>query len=303
MPLDPQTAALLRLIDDAGYPPMAEGTPETARTALRAMTVDWVTPETQIPVGSVESTEAGGVPVRVYRPASSGPVPTLVYLHGGGFVIGDLDTHDQTCRRFCRDAEVVVVSVDYRLAPEAPFPAAVDDVLAAVDWVAGHEAELGGAGRVVVAGDSAGGNLAAVAAQARRDAVDAQVLLYPTTHMAGDYPSRTENAEGYFLDLVTMHWFAGHYLGTGTDLDDARHSPLLGDLDGVAPALVVTTEYDPLRDEGEAYADRLAEAGVRVDRVRYDGLVHGFADMVTTSAAAEAALDDVVARTRALVRD
>ena len=201
MPLDEGTAALLKMIEDAGYPAMHEGTPETARQALRAMTVDWVTPETQVPVASVDAVDAGGVPARVYRPEGSGPRPTLVYLHGGGFVIGDLDTHDQTCRRFCRDADVVVVSVDYRLAPEAPFPAAVDDALTAVAWASEHDADLGGAGRLAVAGDSAGGNLAAVAAQTLRDQVHAQVLIYPATHMSGDYPSRTENAEGYFLDV------------------------------------------------------------------------------------------------------
>ncbi len=224
-----------------------------------------------------------------------------MYLHGGGFVIGDLDTHDQTCRRFCRDADVVVVSVDYRLAPEAPFPAAVDDALAAVAWASEHDAELGGAGRLAVAGDSAGGNLAAVAAQTLRDRVHAQVLIYPATHMAGDYASRTDNAEGYFLDVATMVWFGGHYLGEAPDLEDPRHSPMLGDLAGVAPALVLTAEYDPLRDEGEAYADRLEQAGVPVERVRYDGLVHGFIDMTPASTGAEAAMADVVARTRTLL--
>ena len=311
MPLDPGTAALLQLIDAAPYPPMHEGTPETARKAFRAMTTDLVTDETRIPVGSVEDLEVAGRPARLYRPEGDGPFPTLVYVHGGGFVIGDLDTHDQTCRSLCSGAETVVLSLDYRLAPEAAFPAAVEDTLAAVTWAADHLADLGGNDVLAVGGDSAGGNLSAVAAQALRDRVSAQVLIYPATHMTGDYPSRTENAEGYFLDLATMLWFSGHYLGTdGTespaavdelDLDDIRHSPLLGDLAGVAPAIVVTAEYDPLRDEGEAFADALEKAGVAVDRARYDGLVHGFIDMGPMSPAAADALADVVARTKRLL--
>ncbi|WP_139977492.1 alpha/beta hydrolase [Nocardioides litoris] len=302
MPLDPGIAALLELIEAAPYPPMHEGTPETARKAFRAMTVDLVTPETQVPVGSVEELTVADRPARLYKPATDGPVPTLVYLHGGGFVIGDLDTHDQTCRRLCARAEVAVLSVDYRLAPEAPYPAAVDDALAAVAWAADHLAELGGAEVLGVGGDSAGGNLAAVAAQELGDRVAAQVLIYPATHMGGDYPSRTDNGEGYFLDMATMLWFAGHYLGEAADLDDPRHSPLLGSADGVARALVVTAEFDPLRDEGEAYADKLAEAGVAVDRVRYDGLIHGFIDMGPMSPAAAAALDDVADRVGRLLR-
>ncbi|MEO9324237.1 alpha/beta hydrolase [Nocardioides sp. C4-1] len=302
MPLDAGIAALLQLIDASPYPPMHEGTPETARRALRAMTVDLVTDENRVPVGSVTDLEVAGRPARLYRPEGDEPVPTLVYLHGGGFVIGDLDTHDQTCRTLCREAETAVLAVDYRLAPEAPFPAAVDDALAAVRWAAEHRDDLGGGERLGVAGDSAGGNLAAVAAQHLPDLVDAQVLLYPATHMAGDYPSRVENAEGYFLDLATMVWFAGHYLGEGADLADPRHSPLLGDVAGVAPALVVTAEFDPLRDEGEAYAERLRDAGVAVETVRYDGLVHGFIDMGPMSPAAAAALLDVARRTRSLLR-
>ena len=312
MPLDPGTAALLQLIDAAPYPPMHEGTPQDARRAFRAMTVDLVAPEARVPVASVEDTEVAGIGARLYRPEGDGPFPPLVYFHGGGFVIGDLDTHDQTCRTLCSGASTVVLSVDYRLAPEAPFPAAVDDALAATTWAADHLAGLGGTDVLAVGGDSAGGNLAAVVAQTLRERVSAQVLLYPTTHLIGDYPSRTDNAEGYFLDTATMLWFSSHYLGvddpdalaaTGITLDDLRHSPLLGDLGGLAPAVVATAEYDPLRDEGETYADLLAEAGVGVDRVRYDGLVHGFIDMGVMSPAAAEALSDVVARTRTLLHE
>ena len=310
MPLDPGTAALLQLIDAAPYPPMHESTPEIARATFRAMTVDVVTPETRIAVGSTEDLEVAGRPARLYRPEGDGPFPTLVYLHGGGFVIGDLDTHDQTCRTLCAGASTVVLSIDYRLAPEAQFPAAVDDTLAAVTWAADHLAELGGNDVLAVGGDSAGGNLAAVAAQSLREHVSAQILIYPTTDLAGEHASRVENAEGYFLDLATMHWFSSHYLGTvdpdelvarGVALTDVRHSPLHGDLTGLPPTVLATAEYDPLRDEGEAYADALAAAGVHVDRVRFDGLVHGFIDMGPMSSAAAEALLDVVARTRALL--
>ena len=301
MPLDPGTAAFLQLIADAGYPPMAEGSPETARKALRAMTIDLVSPESLVPVGSTEDVVVEGLAARVYRPVGEGPFPTLVYLHGGGFVIGDLDTHDQTCRRLCAGADVVVLAVDYRLAPEAAYPAAVDDAIAAVTWASDHLATLGGGDVLGVGGDSAGGNLAAVVSQVLRERVHGQLLIYPATHLLGDYPSRTENAEGYLLDMATMTWFGEQYLSGGAELDDPRHSPILGDLAGVAPAVVVTAEYDPLRDEGEAYADALTAAGVAVDRVRYDGLIHGFIDLGLMSPASDAALGDLVARTRSLL--
>jgi len=302
MPLDPGTKSLLDFIAAAGYPPMHEGTPETARLALRAMSCDLVKPEDVIPVGSVEATAvAKYLPARVYRPEGSGPWPTLVFLHGGGFVIGDLDTHDQICRRLCAGAETVVVAVDYRLAPEAPYPAAVEDASAAVVWVAEHLADFGGGDLLAVGGDSAGGNLAAIVAQQHRDLVGAQVLIYPATHVLGDYPSRTENAAGYLLDMPMMEWFFAHYGPTVEEVDTPAVSPLLGDHVGLAPAVLVTAEFDPLRDEGEAYADALAAAGVAVDRARYDGLIHGFLDMAAVSPAVEAALVDLVARTRTLL--
>jgi acetyl esterase len=300
MPLDPGTATLLDLIASSGHPPMHESTPEMARKGYRALTVDAVPPGGQVPVGSTEEITVAGRPARVYRPEGDGPWPTLVFLHGGGFLLGDLETHDQTCRRICSGADAVVLAVDYRLAPEAPYPAAVDDTLAAVRWAAEHQAELGGGQLLAVGGDSAGGNLSAVAAQALPDLVGAQVLICPATHVEGDYASRTDNAKGYFLELASMLWFFEHYAGAA-DPSDLRLSPYLGDLTGLAPALVVTAEFDPLRDEGEAYADKMAEAGVPVARVRYDGLVHGFQDMGAFSPAATAAVDDLVARIRTLL--
>jgi acetyl esterase len=309
MPLDPQLAGLLAFLDASGHPPMEQGDPATARKAFRAMSVDLVKPDDVVPVGLVEELTAGGRPARLYRPESDAAAPTLVYFHGGGFVIGDLDTHDQTCRRLCRDTGTAVLSVDYRLAPEHPFPAAVDDALAATRWAADHLAELGGADVLAVGGDSAGGNLAAVVAQAMPDRVAAQLLIYPATHVLGDYPSRTENAEGYFLTAPMMTWFITHYAGghagldglAGVDLDDPRFSPHLGELVALPPAVVATAEFDPLRDEGEAYARGLREAGVRVDQVRYDGLIHGFVDMGPFSDAAAAAVDDLAARFTALL--
>jgi acetyl esterase len=307
MPLDPQLKDLLAFIDTAGYPPMEQGTPELARQGMRALSVDLVKPEDVVPVGSVEAmTVPGGAgerDARLYKPEGDGPWPTLVFLHGGGFVIGDLDTHDQTCRRICRDAGVAVLSVDYRLAPEDPFPAGLEDALAATEWAAAHLAELGGDDRLAVGGDSAGGNLAAVVAQHLGDVITAQLLIYPATDGIGDYPSRTENGEGLFLTTAMMEWFSSHYVPADVDLatELARLAPLHGDLSEVAPALVVTAEYDPLRDEGEAYAEALRTAGVEAEQVRYDGMIHGFVDMVPFSGAAAGAVADMNRRFAALL--
>jgi acetyl esterase len=308
MPLDPQLAGLLELIAGSGHPPLHHGTPEDGRRGLRAMSCDLVRPEDVVAVGKVEALEvpggAGERAARLYRPEGQGPWPTTVFLHGGGFVIGDLDTHDQLCRRICRDAETVVLSVDYRLAPEHPFPAGLDDAVAAARWAADHLDELGGTDLMAVAGDSAGGNLSAVVAQTMPERVAGQLLIYPATDVAGDYPSRVENAEGYFLELAMMEWFFLHYVTgvEGADPLDPRLSPLrAASLEGQPPAVVATAELDPLRDEGECYADALAAAGVAVDRVRYDGMIHGFIDMAPMSAAAEAAVADVVARFKRLL--
>jgi acetyl esterase len=243
--------------------------------------------------------------------------PTLLFVHGGGWVIGDLDTHDNQARRLCRDVGAVVVSVDYRLAPEHPWPAAVEDCWAALAWVADHVADLGGdAGRIAVAGDSAGGNLAAVLARRSRDAgapaLAAQLLIYPgidlSTQDPALYPSRAQNAEGKLLTGADIVWFSSAYLGIGPDgalpegLDPAHPdvSPLkAADLSGLPPAVVVTAEFDPLRDEGEAYAWALQEAGTEVVLARMDGMIHGFFDLGPASPAVEAA----VALTTALLRD
>ncbi len=299
MPVDPHIAPLLELLETV--PPMSEGSPEAAREAFRQLTVAGRQAEQVVPVRSVEDLTipgpAGDLGARVYRPESEGAVPTVVLFHGGGWVIGDLDTHDNMARSICRDCSAVVVSVDYRLAPEAPFPAAVDDAVAATRWVGERLTDFGGDERLAVAGDSAGGNLAAVVAQQLRDSggpeLAAQFLVYPATDVTGDYASRTENAEGYFLDLPTMAWFIEHYAADAAAHEDPRISPLRHpDLAGLPPAVVVTAEYDPLRDEGEAYAAKLSEAGVPVEVRRFDGMIHGFFDMGAYSPGAQAAIDE-----------
>jgi acetyl esterase len=287
VPVERNVAALLSLIASAGYPPIAEGTVDQARRGIRALLVDLRNPETLPQVASISDETAAGVPVRVYRPATSGPRPTVVFLHGGGWVIGDLDTADPVCRMLCRDVEAVVVSVAYRRAPEHHFPAAVEDAWAAYQWVVRHVEQYGrDVERVAVAGDSAGGNLAAVVAQQAVGAdlpLAGQLLVYPAVDLVGDYPSRHENPPG-LLSLADMRWAAEHYAGMSEDdpraaelARDPRLSPLLApSLAGLAPAVVVTAEYDPLRDEGNAYARALEKSGVRVEHREFAGLVHGF---------------------------
>lgn len=229
---------------------------------------------------------AGHIPVRIYRRLGRPePVPAIVYLHGGGWVTGDLDTHDGSCRLLAHESECVVVAVDYRLAPEHPFPAAIDDAVAAYRWVHDHALELGTEpGRVGVMGDSAGGNLAAVVAQVTRDTdvapPTAQCLVYPATDALFREPSHELFAEGFFLTRESMEWYRSVYLPDPSDWDSPLASPIeADDLSGVCPALVVTAGFDPLRDEGRRYAERLADAGVTVRYRCYDDMVHGFFGM------------------------
>jgi acetyl esterase/lipase len=308
MPVDSHLAAMLAALAALEAPPLHEGTPEAGRAAYLHLTQGTRTPEQVIPVASVYSllpSAAEGLRARVYRPEGSGPFPVVAFYHGGGWVIGDLDTHDNMARAICQGAQAVVVSIDYRLAPEHPFPAAADDAVAAARWIAVHIGGLGGDGRLAVAGDSAGGNLAAIVAQqliSDGTALAGQLLIYPAVDAAGGYPSRSENAKGYFLEQATIDWFLGHYAGASPDASDPRLSPLHGQLTGLPPAIIVTAEFDPLRDEGEAYGEALQAAGGQADVRRYPGMIHGFFDMGGVSPAAAAAIEETCARFGDLIR-
>jgi len=305
MPLDPELAVLLDFLNDPGNPPLWEMDPPQARASFRTLCVDLRDPALLPEVAGVEDTTipgpAGDLPARIYRPEADGPLPTVLFFHGGGWVIGDLDTHDLACRTIATRSEAVVVSVDYRLAPEHRFPAAAEDALAAARWAVDRLPELGGNDILGVAGDSAGGNLSAVVAQELREHVRAQLLIYPATDVPGEYASRHDNAEGYFLDTQTMAWFLGQYVDADADPLDPRLSPLHGELSGLAPAVVVVAELDPLRDEGKAYAEALRAAGVPVTLRQFDGLIHGFVDMGRHSKAAQAAVEEMCGLFRELV--
>jgi acetyl esterase len=285
MPLAPAARTMIDQMEAAGFPPLWELPIEQARSAGAL----FGTMDEPPAVAAVEDRAipgpAGDLPVRIYTPDSPEPRPVVAFFHGGGFVFCSIDTHDGTCRRLANATGAVVVSVEYRLAPEHCFPAATDDCHAAAEWVYEHAAELGGDGRqLVVAGDSAGGNLAAVVAQMARERggppIAYQILIYPVIDAACDSASYTENAEGYFLEKQAMEWFWRQYLGVDCDGTDPLASPIRArDLTALPPAIVVTAEYDPLRDEGEAYAAALAAAGVPVTTRRYDGMIHGFVSM------------------------
>jgi acetyl esterase len=280
MPLEPQAQTLCDAVNSM---PKIEGSDETLEL-LRAnfgalIMAAGGTPE---PLVSIENRDADGVPVRVYRPTEARDLPILVYFHGGGWTIGKAAEFDPVAQHLAHAAEALVVSVDYRLAPEHPFPIPLDDCWHALQYCAKFGDIFGGDPmRLAVAGDSAGGNLAAVCAIHARDAggpqLALQVLIYPVTDCDFTTESMVENGEGYLLDADRMRWFFDCYTRNGSDPTDWRIAPLRArDLSGVAPALVLTAEYDPLRDEGEAYARRLQEAGVPVTKHRYDGAIHNF---------------------------
>jgi acetyl esterase len=287
VPLDPQAAAVLAELGAVKLPDLSTLPPEIVRKAFRELLAR---DAESVALASIEDRTfpgpAGPVPVRVYRPeARSNALPLLVYFHGGGFVLCDLDTHDPICRMLADRAGCVVVSVDYRLAPEAKFPAAPEDCYAALRWGVGEARALGvDPRRVAVAGDSAGGNLAAVVALLAKErggpGLVHQLLVYPVTDFNLDTPSYLENADGYLLTRDMMRWFWNHYLARPEDGASPIASPLRArDLRGLPPATVLSAEFDPLRDEGEAYAARLREAGVPTELRRYDGMIHGFFGM------------------------
>jgi acetyl esterase len=306
MPLSQESRALLDQLESSGVPPLHTMSVEAARQLMIDL---FVTKGEREPVGKVEDRQvpgaSGPIPIRVYRPTASGPFPIVVFFHGGGWVIGDRETHDATCRTLTNTAGCVVVSVDYRLAPEHKFPAAAEDAYAATRWVSEHATALDGdPARLAVGGDSAGGNLAAVVSLAARDRggppLVFQLLVYPVTDHAYDTPSYVDNADGYFLTRDAMVWFWNHYLARAEDGRNPLASPLrASDLKGLPPALVMTAEFDPLRDEGEQYATRLREAGVPVTLIRYDGAIHGFFIMGNALSVARQGMQDAAKALRA----
>jgi acetyl esterase len=288
--LHPQCRALLDLIERSGMPPTHTLPVAQARALYRDRRA--LTQPEPPPMGSVQDLCCDGphgpIPLRLYRPAGSLPVdplPVLVYYHGGGWTIGDLDTHDTLCRELSHGAGCAVLAVDYRMGPEHRFPAAVDDCLAATRWARAQAGRLNlDPQRLAVGGDSAGGNLAAVVALAARDAgeppIRFQLLIYPATDMRRGHPSHQSNGQGYLLTSDTIAYFHDHYIADPAQDLDWRASPLRAErLTGLPPALVLTAGFDPLRDEGQAYADRLAQAGVRTTYLCFERQIHGFITM------------------------
>jgi acetyl esterase len=305
MPLLPEIEGLLAVLAEAGSPPISQLSVEEARAASSNMLALAGDP---IPVGDVrEITIPVGdatIGARVYTPEGDGPHPIVMFFHGGGWVICNLDTHDNVARIIARDASALVVSVDYRMAPEHKFPTAVLDAFAATQWGAANADVLGGdASRIAVCGDSAGGNISAVVCQLARDrggpALRFAALIYPATDMTDRGGSMVDNATGYFLELADMEWFESHYVAP-----DQRADPLASplrhpDLSGLPPTFVATCEFDPLRDQGERYADALRAAGVVVTSQRYDGAIHAIANMTGVLECGRRLMADVAAQLRA----
>ncbi|MCC7273338.1 MAG: alpha/beta hydrolase [Alphaproteobacteria bacterium] len=306
MTVHPQVA---KVLEGAGRVPFGQLPVAELRTAYEAARLPLQPPRPAVAsvAERIVDGPGGPLPIRVYRPAAPapGPLPVLVYLHGGGWVLGTLEGYETLCRILANGAGAIVVSVGYRLAPEHRFPAALEDTLAALDWVQAEAAALGAdPTRVALGGDSAGGNLTAAAALVVRDTgrppLALQVLIYPAVDLAEEWPSMAENAEGYLLTRAGMRWFVAQYLADDGQRLDPRASPLrAASHAGLAPAFVLTAEYDPLRDEGNAYAARLAAAGVPVEHVCWPGMVHPFVSMggvIDAAAAAQARICDALRR-------
>ena len=312
MPLEPATQAIVDTMAAAGPVDFSGLEPDAFRRLFRDSlgALDHAGAPADIAHVDDEAIPgpAGDIGIRIYRPQADGPTALIAYFHGGGWVIGDIDTHDGTCRTLCHRTGAVVVSVDYRLAPEHRFPAALDDCEAATAWVADHATDLGGdPDRLGVAGDSAGGNLAAaVTLRARRRGgprLVAQALVYPAVDFTTERPSVRANGEGYLLTAAAMRWFSAQYLGDA-DPADPMASPLLADLaagEALPPAVVAIAEFDPLRDEGRAYAEALVDAGVAVHLLEFPGLVHGFLGLGALSPASARATDETWAAFAALL--
>jgi acetyl esterase len=309
MPLDPQVEKVLKQTEELGLPAYQDLTPMEARKQMLSLAppVD--------PLLSVKRVEdrnipgpGGDIPIRLYYPSGDAPFPVMVYFHGGGWVIGDLDTHHAFCHALAKAGNCLVVSVDYRLAPEHRYPSAVEDAYAATRWVAENvEAIQADPDRFAVCGDSAGGHLAAVVSMMARDRkgprIDLQILIYPITDCSFDTTSYIENKEGYNLTRDLMIWFWNHFLNDESEADDPYVSPLREqNLSGLPQALILTAEYDPLRDEGEAYAKKLQEAGVKVTLSHYPGMIHAFIRMTAQLDKAKEALDEVAGTLRRVLK-
>lgn len=300
MLLHPQSQAVADFMESIRMAPLNELSPGDARAVFKAARVPL-----EIPLHEVRDVDAGGVLCRLYRPSAEHGVPLVIYLHGGGWVVGDLDTHDHVCRTIASKAGMAVLSVDYRLAPEHKFPAALDDAQAATIWAFENADVLGvDHARLAIAGDSAGGNLAAVVAQRGVVPLKYQVLIYPAVDMSMTLPSIEANAVGPTLTKKMMQWFIDHYLRNEDDKRDVAASPILASdevLSTVPPALVITSEFDPLCDDGEEYGKRLAKNGVNASVVRFNGTLHGFFSMLSGVDDAVGAHDLVVSYLRRYV--
>ena len=296
MALDPQTAEILKRAAEGDAPELGEGTPEEGREIFAGTTALLGLPAPEVKqISEVEIPgPAGDIATKIIFPANididantstSSALPILIYYHGGGWVIGSPETHiGETCF-YANEANCIVIVPDYRLAPEHPFPAAPQDCYAVLEWAAANANDIGGdASRIAIAGDSAGGNLSAVVAQMSKATngpdIALQLLIYPATRMGATTQSYKDFNDGYFLTGKAMNWFFNHYLEEAAHWDDPQASPLLAkDLSGLAPAYIMTAGFDPLRDEGKAYADKLKAAGVPVDYVCYEKQIHGFVSM------------------------
>ena len=303
MPLDPQVIQVMESVAAMGLPAADTVSPAEARANAKKR------PRAPGPaVARVEDRTipgpGGDVPVRIYTPEGSGPFPILAWYHGGGWVLGDLESADASARNLCVGGKCVVVSVDYRLAPETKFPGPAEDCWSATIWAVENASSINGdPSRLAVGGDSAGGNLAAamclMAADRGGPAIALQLLVYPVTDVDFNTVSYGENAEGYSLTKTTMQWYWDHYLNSREDAANPYAAPLQAkNLAGQPPALVITAEFDPLRDEGEAYAKRLTEAGVAVTATRYGGMIHGFFNMGAVVDKGQQAVDEASAALR-----
>ena len=286
MPLDPLVKAFLDQMSAIPAPKMWMLPPSQARDAFK--TTMWFAGPKDVPIGKIENISipgpGGPTRLRIYKPiaASAEPLPVLVYFHGGGFVLGDLDTHDGFCRMFVDDGGFAVIAVDYRLAPEHVYPAAAEDGFAALIWIEQNASDLGiDANRIAIGGDSAGGHLTAVLTQRAKEKgapkLAYQLMLFPSTQFGGDTSSRSEFSMGYFLDKPTLEWFTDKFLPPGMDFSSPQISPLRAkDFSGLPPAFIMVAGYDPLHDEGLQYAEKLRAAGVAVTVADYPDMVHCF---------------------------